>query len=1103
MSQSPQYVSWHTHTHFSTLDGLNTPEEMVLAAKDMGMPAIAITDHGTLSGHRDLQIAASEHGIKPILGVEGYLSPTDRFDRRSTVKRSDGTNVYNHILMLATGPVGLKNLSLLSEKAWTEGYYHKPRIDRELLAEYSEGIIVTSACLSGVIPKAIMNEDLETAEKWLGWFKDTFDDNFYMEIQAHNPPELNHQLLEYADMYNIKPVVAVDCHYAKKEDGWLEEALLILSTKPKAGKESSYESTKHIKNLYDRLDALYPDRTMTFKDFNLYLRTREDLVSAFEKQGITRTDIFENSFDVMDKVGEYDFIEKADLLPKPSSVDPTKRLRQLVDAGLKERGMDKNPVAIERKNMELGVIEGKDFPVYFLIVANMIRWARKEGIRIGPGRGSAAGSLVCYALGITDVDPLEHNLLFSRFLDETREDWPDIDTDIADKDRDRVKRYLERTYKHVASIATYSYFSDKGVIKDAARVWQVPLGETNRICKLFEKFEQFEAMPETEEYRKKYPEVLNTAKKLRGRIRGGGLHAAGVVISKEPIQNYAPIESRTDPKGNKTTGRIPVVAYDMGTAESVGLIKLDVLGLQTLSVIDDTLALIKERHGKDIDLKAIDYNDHNVYDMLCNGFTKGAFQAEQSASTKLIRDMQVRDFNELIISNAMVRPGAANTVGKIYQDRKFGREIFNGLHPVYDSITEETYGVVVYQEQVMRICVELAGMSGQDANKVRRIIGKKKDVKEFEAYRERFIAGAEKEIPRAIAEHLWHDFEAHADYSFNKSHAVSYSTLTYWTAWLKYYYPIEFMTGLLKNEDNKDKITDYMIECKRLGITVLLPNVNKSEIEFSIEDDCIRFGLKNLKYISDNVGFKLVSERPFNSYAELEAAAVRKNSGINSRALSSLNAVGAATFFDNPKTGNEKYNLYEYLAIPRFNFFQYPDNVMNKVRPLDEYDDKGTFVVMAMVKGIKRGKGWALVDLIDETGSTGVFHNENTQIEAGQMYFILVADNRITRYVEVAEVQNQNKEDIFVSYLLEDDTWATPGYYYVIASEPRKIKNGKNAGKMMGTLILANHKKEMAKVTVWASNFPQIYTHAKPGETVELKIGRMDDGGLFVKELVK
>lgn len=1086
-------VHLHVHSHYSLMDGLSSPAELLEAAKDLGQTALAVTDHGTLSSHRDMQKSARESGLKPILGVEAYISETDRFDKRDIKSRDDNTQVFNHIILLAKSQEGLQNLQKLSELAWNEGFYRKPRIDFEVLSDYGDGLVVLSGCLNGLISKAIQRGDEEKARTMLKWFKNRFSDDFYMEVQPHNPPEINHQLLNLADEYKIKPVTTSDCHFAREDQRAVEEALLILSTKPNMNKDASYTSGKAIKDVFERLNHLYPERPISFEGWDLFIQSRLDIDSWYKKSGIDRTDIYESTLEIADKVGDYEYYENLSLLPRPKKNSNT-QLRELCEKSMQERGIT-DQTYIDRLNEELSVIEDKDFASYFLVVADMIQYAKGNDILVGPGRGSAAGSLTCYLLGITEVDPIEYDLLFFRFINPERNDFPDIDTDFMDRRRNEVKDYLRKKFKNVASISTFQYFKDKGVVRDASRVFAVPLGDVNKALKGIETWEDFESNQNTRWFRNKYPEVTDLASKLRGRIRAVGVHAAGVVVAKEPISKYAPMETRSD-TNDKVSGRVPVVAYDMEQAADIGLIKLDALGLKTLSVVKDTLDIIKDRTGNDIDLHSISLEDDLVYQDLSNGFTKGVFQAEATPYTNLLIKMGVERFEDLVASNALVRPGAMNTVGAAYIARKQGREQIKYVHDIMKPFTERTYGVIIYQEQVMQACVHLGGMTWAEADKVRKIIGKKKDAKEFEQFREKFVSGATKHISKEDAEHLWHDFEAHAGYSFNRSHAVAYSMLSYWTAWLKHYYPLEFIFAILKNEGDKDARTEYLLEAKRLGLRVLLPHVNESDIEFSLTGNSIRFGLADIKFISESISNKLIAARPFKNYEELLEFSKAKGSGVNSRAISALNAIGAAAFEDNPRSGNESENFYEYLNIPKFDVKGLEPFIKAQVSPLEDFTEDGCYILMAMVKSIKKGSGWSRVELVDDTGAIGIFHTENTQIETGNMYFFLVGDNRIHRYVTIEDVVDR-KPDPFVEFLYMQETLAGEGEKYVVDFTNYKTK----AGKMMAHVIVANGNKEMQRLIVFPKTYPIALGKMKAGTIVDVQIGKMDDGTLTVRNV--
>ena len=1086
------YVGLHVHTHYSLFDGVATPEEYINRAVELGMPALAITDHGTLSGHRELYRGAKAKGIKPILGLEGYMC-ADISDKRDKSEREGQQDlVYNHIILLAKNQIGLENLNKISEIAWTDGFFKKPRFDFEILKKYKEGIIVTSACPSSVIVKALEEQEFALAKKHISWFKDNFASDYYIEVMPHNTPEINKLLIELADEFNIKVVVTPDCHHLNESQKEIQEFKLLMNTHVRVEKEATYEKSKKKKDMMERLDYLYgKDRQITFNKFDIHLLSYDEIKSTMEAQGINRPDIYSNTLFLADTVEDYNIQEGLNLLPVQYK-SPDKELAKIALEGLVLKGLDKKEEYALRLEEELKIIKDKQFAPYFLVVQSMIAWAKKEGIMVGPGRGSSAGSLVCYSLGITDIDPIKYGLLFFRFINPDRNDFPDIDTDIQDTRREEVKDYLVRQYRHVASIATFLQFTGKGIVRDVSRVLNIPLSDVNKVLKTVDSWDDFCMSKSTREFREKYPEVEVYGEQLRGRIRGTGIHAAGVVTSKDPIFRFAPLETRSSTGSDE---RIPVVGIDMEEAERIGLIKIDALGLKTLSVIKDTIGMIKTNHYKDIDLLSLDLDDPKIYEMLSDGYTKGVFQCEATPYTNLIVKMGVNNFDELAASNALVRPGAMNTIGKDYIARKHGKQNVSYSHQIMKPFTIDTYGCILYQEQVMQACVHLGGMSMSDADKVRKIIGKKKDAKEFDTYKERFITGASAYIAPNQALDLWHDFEAHAGYSFNKSHAVAYSTLSYWTAWLKYYYPLEFMFALLKNEKDKDGRTDYLIEAKRMGISIKLPHINDSDIDFKIEGKGIRFGLSAIKFISDKIGERYIAARPFSSYKELEEFTFTKGNGVNSRALQALRVIGAATFNDNPRNDNEiKENIYEFLNLPEFNI-SIPAHYYSFIQDVDSFEEKGSFILMGMVKAIKRGKGWSRVELLDKTGTVGIFDEEGTTIETGRTYLILANDNRIVSAVPIDEIKGSS--NALVKFLGYRQLPFSGEEMFVVSFKPRITKTGKR----MASLTLADTSRDLHSITVFPTAFPKAYMHIQEGKSYKFNFGKTKDGTITLEDV--
>jgi DNA polymerase-3 subunit alpha len=594
-------------------------------------------------------------------------------------------------------------------------------------------------------------------------------------------------------------------------------------------------------------------------------------------------------------------------------------------------------------------------------------------------------------------------------------------------------------------------------------------------------------------FREKYPEIETYGDQLRGRIRGTGIHAAGVVTSKIPISKIAPMETRS---ATGSDGRIPVVAVDMEEAADIGLIKIDALGLKTLTVINDAVNIIKERTGKKIDLKSLDMSDKNIFDMISAGHTKGVFQCEAAPYTSLLVKMGVSNFNELVASNALVRPGAMNTIGKDYVQRKRGKQGITYTNPILKEFTEETYGCILYQEQVMLACVKLGGMTMGEANKVRKIIGKKKDAKEFDQFKELFVRNATGPLGGAAAEKMWQDFEAHAGYSFNKSHAVAYSTLSYWTAWLKYYYPLEFMFALLSNEKDKDGRTEYMIEAKRMGIPLKLPHINDSAIDFKIEGKGIRFGLSSIKYISDKIASRYIESRPFNSFKEVEEFSFTKGSGVNSRALNSLNAIGALTFPDNPRDDQKiRENLYEYLNLPEFTT-SVPQHFHAHINSVDEFDERGAFILMGVVRAIKRGKGWSRVEILDNTGSVGIFDDEETKIESGRTYIVLVGSNRILEAIPVESIQENNSA--LIRFLNYKQLPYGQDEYFVLAFKPRITKTGKR----MASLLVADSSRDLLSMIVFPTTFATAYTRIEEGNAYKINYSLNKEEDIIFQEVI-
>jgi len=1074
-----EYINFHAHSHYSPLDGVATPDDYARRAKEIGMSMLATTEHGTLAGHREFQRVAKDNNLAPALGLEAYYAETDRFDRQAPGKRTDGFGMYSHLILIAKDDTGLHNLQELSRLAWSEGYYFKPRIDWELLDEYGDGLVVLSGCMGSALGKAILDrDDQEYARNLAARFKERFVDDYYIELQSHNPKQLNHTLLELADKLGISPVSTEDCHHATPMQKELQEAFLILNTHPTKIKSPDLEYMAKL-DLLDKFDYLYPDRKMTFEHLDIYLAEYTHRLAQYQEQGIDRLDLFANTREIASKIAGYKYEEGLSTLPVLHEDSAAELERQTWD-GLRRLGMIDNPDAIARAKRELGVINGKGFPNYILMVGDAIQWAKKQGIRVGPGRGSAASSLVCYALGITNVNPLRFDLLFERFIDPDRPDMPDIDVDIADDRREEVIEYVRGKYGHVGRITTITYYKGKSALKDSARALGVPYAESNAALKAVDGFAeeeilaQYKKLPELKEFRLKYPDVIRIAEQLDGLIKGYGLHAAGVIVANRPIAEIATVETR------KVTGqdrRAEVVGLDYREAEKLGLIKQDWLGLKTLSIIDLACKLIKERHARIIDVDTLPH-DPNVYSMLEAGHTLGVFQCEAQPYTKLLMKMGCKNFDDLAASNALIRPGAWNAIGEDYIAKKNGRAKNKSIHPDVDHFMNSTYNEVLFQEQLMLLCIDLAGLTMADASKVRKGVGKK--IPEIIAeYKDRFIEGASKKVSELQAERLWNSFEASGAYAFNKAHSVAYSLLSYQTAWLKYHYPLEFMCALLMRETDNDFVTEYMLECKRLGIKILLPHVNKSGVFYTIEERAIRIGLSGVKYISEKLANRIIAHRPFENYAQLEAKVKEKGSGLNSRMLASLNLIGGATFADNPRRGDEKQYYYEYLGIPAFEHSLVTSRMRESMSTLSEFTEKGAFVIMAMVKKIKRGDGWARVDMVDSTGSAGAFDDQDTTIQKGSMYIMLIADNRIMRAINVDELVDFQEDPLI--------DWIRRPYLRDLTGEFRRVmyyaeRTTKN-DKRIANVVVSDADKNLYSYLVFSNTIDKVSKFLSPGAT--------------------
>ncbi len=848
------FVHLHCHSEFSLLDGANRIDDLIERALEFEQPALAITDHGNLHAAWEFQEKARKAALRPIIGMEAYVATADR---RARTRNSPGERNYYHLILLAQNLAGYRNLVKLSSLAYTEGFYGKPRVDRELLAKYNEGIIVSSACMAGEVATHLLGDRPDEARRAAEWYADVFKDRYYLEVQAHNSGEqklLNERVLALAGTLNLPVIATNDAHFLRAEDHDAHDVLLCIGLKK------------------DRTDA---DR-MRY-DRGLFFKSAPEVREWFP----TRPDVLENTLKIADQV-DVQFGKKYHVpsFPLPKGVKTENELLvKLAKDGTKQRYGTPLPANVkERLEYELDVITTTGYAGYFLIVADFIKAARDRGIPVGPGRGSAAGSIVAYALRITDVCPLKYDLLFERFLNPERVSMPDIDVDFCEERRGEVIEYVRDKYGRdsVGQIITFGTLKSRAAIKDVGRVLGFTPGETDAIAKLIPNAPNYsltvrEAISKVPEVRKLYEQderhqqLFDFAIALEGLSRHAGIHAAGVVIAPGPLDEYVPIcTQESKGSGSGSDERVVVTQYDMNMLEHAGMLKMDFLGLTTLTVIHDALVAIKARRGTDIDLDAIPYDDDATYRMLRAGRTAGVFQFESPLATDMVRSMRADSFDDLVASNALMRPGPLDAgMHKTYCRRKKGEEPVSYALPELEEILKPTYGVITYQEQVMRIAQRLAGISLAEADVLRKAMGKKDDElirRELGKFTEKAIAHGHD--PRIITE-LAGQIETFGRYGFNKSHSVAYSVLSYQTAYLKAHYPAEFMASLLSScIGDTDSVVKYINEARDLGLQILPPDVNESGYKFTVVADArIRFGLGAVRNVGRSAIDSIIAAR--------------------------------------------------------------------------------------------------------------------------------------------------------------------------------------------------------------------------------------------------
>lgn len=890
-----EFVHLHVHSEFSLLDGANRIKDLPVRARELGMEAIALTDHGVMYGVIDFYKACKKEGIKPIIGCEVYVATRTRFDKEPGVDSK-----YNHLILLAKDNEGYKNLTKLVSAGFTEGFYYKPRIDKELLEKYHKGLICCSACLAGEVNQAILAEDMQKAEEVALWFKDLFQEDYYLEIQNNGIPEqvmVNQKLIGLSRKLDIPLVATNDAHYLKKEDAYNHEVLLCIQT----GKRMTDE-----------------DR-MRFDTEELYIKSKEEMSEYFSNV----PDAIENTVKIAEKCNvEFEFGHT--ILPNYDVPEGFAThydyLKKLCEDGIKERyGENPSKEILERAEYELSVIHKMGYVDYYLIVWDYIHYAKSVGISVGPGRGSGAGSILAYAIGITDIDPIKYSLIFERFLNPERISMPDFDVDFCYERRQEVIDYVCRKYghDHVSQIITFGTMSARMVIRDVGRALDLPYAEADRLAKMIpnelhitikKALEQNRELKEEYENKPEITKLLDIAMALEGMPRQASTHACGIVITKEPVVDYVPLYVNTKDNAISTQ-------FIMTTLEELGLLKMDFLGLRTLTVIQDAIDLVKQHRGIDVVFDET-MSDSKVYSLWANGESMGIFQFESQGMTNFMKELKPDSLEDIIAGVSLYRPGPMDQIPR-YIKNKLNPEHAEYTHPSLKPILNVTYGCMVYQEQVMQIVRDLAGYSLGRADLVRRAMGKKKlDVMAKE--REHFIHGkldehGQIEIPGCVrngideqsANKIFDEMAEFAKYAFNKSHAAAYAVVSYRTAYLKAYYPEEFMAATLNSFlGNLDKIPEYIIECKRLNIKILKPDINKSFTKFTVDDKKIRFGLGSIKNVGIIAIDAIVAERQKNGeYVSFADFCERvQNEAVNKKCIESLIKAGAFDHFEQTRS---------------------------------------------------------------------------------------------------------------------------------------------------------------------------------------------------------
>ncbi len=1078
-NNSDKFCHLHTHSTYSFTDGIGLPEQYAEKAAQLGQSALAITDHGNVSGNYKWYKECRKRGITPILGCELYVVETQEQVR--------GQKEYTHMVVLAKNNTGYRNLMKLVTKSWTENFYYKPRVTFQDIFDHQEGLIVLSGCLSSPFMKKLKEDDKEGCLELLRLFKKNVKD-FYLEIQpihfAEGKPVYDKMLGLWRTTLKkekFKMVVTNDCHYIHESQSKLQEVMLCIQSA-------------------DKMDN--PER-WKFDQSDFFLKTRKQMEESLELcfPHLDFTEGLDNTVKIAEMI-DFEFPKAEPIkFPMPEG-EKLQFLHARCEEGLERIGKEADEKYRERMEYELDLIKKKNFVDYFLVIHDLVNWAKGDGILVGPARGSAAGSLCCFLLRITEVDPLKYDLLFERFIDINRMDLPDIDIDFQDDRRHDVKDYLAGKYgkDKVGNLATFASFQGRSAIDDVGRVFRIPFpvlegvkeaiiersGGDSRASFTLEDTFKSEIFSKPAEAIAKYPD-LKYAIELEGQYRQMGQHAAGIMISNEPLTNFCAIYKIKDEY---------VISMEYDDASDIGLLKIDLLGLKTLSVIQEAVRTIKERHNKEIDMYSMTLDDKKTYDGFLSEKLFGVFQFDGQAVNQVCRQIGPKNLEDLSAISALARPGPLNSGNATeYITRKNGRSKVKYVHEIMKNITNDSYGIVIYQEQVMRIMREIGKMSWKDTSEIRRLISKSQGVEKFNSMKDKFIPGAlENGLSQEVADKIWEEMCHYGSWSFNKSHSVSYSIISYWTMWLKVHYPVEFYAASLAQTADKDKRKKMLKECKRDALVVLPIHINKSKQEFAIEDEGLRIGFQDIRGIGPVAGMNLVASQPYTSYTDFIGAVMGKKKRISETMVENLVNLGA---FDSVADSHQSlfggsipdFTKKELSFEDRFHICPWDmDFGIEKRWYKFIHDHLGTFRTMPMqISELKNLQtGWDEPEVV----ICGVIYDKNLR-DAREVSASKGKGGDMSKY-ESAKVLNRE--------LFKGQKYVSMKSIKAWEAKVGKLKEGKDYEKMMlyeSANFVCEDDEDFITVRLSHLKFPEysrlIFQDLKAGDAVMIK-GKIGNG---------